>query len=227
MSGYPDTYVVVPAYQEERTVGDVVLDLRRYFEHVVVVDDGSTDRTSDRARRAGAAVVRHLVNLGPGAALQTGFEYALAGGASFIASCDADRQHRAEDLVALRERIGRGDVDVVMGSRFLGTTIDMPLGRYLILKFAVLFTNLHTGLRLTDTHNGLRIVTAAAARRMKLRQSGYAHCSELLQYISRLKLRYDEVPVTIVYTTYSLSKSPGLLRAFEILIDLTNRRMMR
>lgn len=227
MSGYPDTWVVVPAYQEETVIHETVSELREHFANVVVVDDGSTDRTAERARSAGAVVVRHPVNLGPGSALQTGLEYVLSFDPAFVATCDADRQHRVEDLVAMRERIALGDVDIVLGSRFLGSTVDMPSGRRLILRLAVVFTNLHTGLRLTDTHNGLRIMTAEAARRLRIRQSGYAHCSEILQQIADMGLRYVEFPVTIRYTNYSLSKSPGFLRTFEILGDLISMRIMK
>ena len=103
---YHDVWIVVPAYNEATVIGDVIADVRSVFEHVVCVDDGSTDATSGAALRAGAHVVTHPVNLGQGAAIQTGVEYARRQpGAAIFATFDADGQHRVKDLVKMIDRL--------------------------------------------------------------------------------------------------------------------------
>jgi glycosyltransferase involved in cell wall biosynthesis len=194
--------------------------LRRSFPQVVVVDDGSADRTGAEALAGGAVVLRHPVNLGQGAALQTGIEYALARGAACVATFDADGQHHAEDLQRMLEVLQRESCDIVLGSRFAGSAQGLGRVRRIVLKAAVVFTNLTTGVRLTDAHNGLRIMTAAAARRLELRQDQMAHASELVARIGQLGLRYVEVPVMITYDAYSRAKGQRLSNAFRILSDL-------
>ena len=214
------TWVVVPAFNESGVIGPGVRDLRSRFANVVVVDDGSRDATAAAALAAGAIVLRHAVNAGQGAALQTGIDYALARGATYVATFDADGQHRVEDLIAMLAVLQGSQLDVVLGSRFLGHAEGLPFARRLVLKAAVLFTNLTTGLRLTDAHNGLRVLTAPAARRLRIRQDGMAHASELIAQVGRLGLRYAEVPVTITYSDYSVAKGQRLSNSLLILRDL-------
>ena len=215
-----DTWVVVPAYREAAVIRRTVADLRSHFPHVVVVDDGSPDATGAEASAAGADVVRHPVNLGQGASLQTGIDYALARGARYIATFDADGQHRVEDLLAMLGTLRREPLDIVLGSRFTGEALGLPFSRRVVLKAAVLFTNLTTGLRLTDAHNGLRVMTAGAARRIELQQDDMAHASEFVTQIGRLRLRFREMPVTILYSDYSMRKGQRLSNGFRILSDL-------
>lgn len=214
------TWVVVPAFNESAVIGPSVASLRSRFANVVVVDDGSADATAPAALAAGAVVLRHAVNAGQGAALQTGIDYALARGAAYIATFDADGQHRVEDLVTMLAALQGGSQDIVLGSRFLGHAEGLPFARRLLLKAAVVFTNLTTGLRLTDAHNGLRVMTAPAARRLHIRQDGMAHASELIEQVGRLGLRYAEVPVTITYSDYSKAKGQRLSNSLLILRDL-------
>jgi polyprenyl-phospho-N-acetylgalactosaminyl synthase len=213
-------WIVIAAYGEATVVRQTVDGVRKVFRNVIVVDDGSPDRTADEAFGAGAVVLRHPVNLGQGAALQTGIQYALQRGAQFVATFDADGQHHVEDLVAMLGRLETSPLDIVLGSRFMGRAEGLPLARRLALKVAVVFTNLSTGVRLTDAHNGLRMMTAAAAARIELRQNQMAHASELVSEIRRLGLRYAEVPVTITYTDYSRSKGQRVSNGFRILSDL-------
>jgi glycosyltransferase involved in cell wall biosynthesis len=184
------------------------------------VDDGSADATASAALAAGAVVLSHAVNAGQGAALQTGIDYALARGAAYVATFDADGQHQVEDLVTMLAALQVGTHDIALGSRFLGHAEGLPFVRRCVLKAAVRFTNLTTGLRLTDAHNGLRVMTAAAARRLHIHQDGMAHASELIEQVGRLGLRYVEVPVTISYSDYSKAKGQRLSNSFLILRDL-------
>ena len=220
-------WVVVAAYNEAPAIGRVVADLIRHRYAVVVVDDGSVDDTGRRARAAGAKVITHPVNLGQGAALQTGIQFAVRKGADFIVTFDADGQHRASDIETLLESLKQHCVDFALGSRFLGHAPAMPLARRALLKAATWFTRLATGLRLTDTHNGLRAMTRRGASRIMLRQNRMAHASELLHQIARSSLGYVEVPVTIEYSAYSLAKGQGLSDSLRILVDLSAQRLHR
>jgi glycosyltransferase involved in cell wall biosynthesis len=215
-----DVYVVVAAYCEPGVITETVSTLVDCFPHVVVVDDGSPDATAKRASRAGAVVLRHPFNLGQGAALQTGIAYALKQGARYVATFDADGQHAISDLKRMLEVLKEDNLDIVLGSRFLGEAHDLPRLRWIGLKAAVLFTKLTSGLRLTDTHNGLRAMTADAARKLTMRQNRMAHASEIINGIARFRLRYREVPVTIRYSEYSLSKGQKLTGSVNILVEL-------
>ncbi|MBC5800144.1 MAG: glycosyltransferase family 2 protein [Candidatus Eremiobacteraeota bacterium] len=213
-------WIVIPAYQEAAQIEATLSDLGAYLPRVVVVDDGSTDATAEAARRAGAEVLRHGVNLGQGAALQTGIDYALRSGATHICTFDADGQHDTHTIERLLDTAARMGADVVLGSRFSGAAVDMPPLRRLALRCAVLVTRMQTRLPLTDTHNGLRLFTREAALRIRIRQPGMAHASELLSTVARLGLHVVEVPTTVRYTAYSRAKGQRLSNSVKIALDL-------
>ncbi|HLH91554.1 MAG TPA: glycosyltransferase family 2 protein [Xanthobacteraceae bacterium] len=219
-------WVVIAAFNEARVIADVVAGVARLGYQVVVVDDGSTDETVQRAA-PWAHTVRHPVNLGQGAALQTGIDFALQQGAEVIVTFDADGQHRAADIEPLVAALREQAADFALGSRFLGRAIAISTSRRLLLRAATLFTQLTTGLRLTDTHNGLRAMTRLGATRIRLRQNRMAHASEILAQIAASRLPYVEVPVRIEYTAYSVAKGQRLGDAFTILLDLFARRLTR
>jgi len=225
----PDEYVwvVIAAYNEARVIERVIADVRHCGFSAVLVDDGSSDATAEVAERVGAVVVRHPVNLGQGAALQTGIEFALHKGADVIVTFDADGQHRATDIAGLVDALARHSVDYALGSRFLGGATDLPPVRRRLLKAATWFTRITSGLSLTDTHNGLRAMTRRGASAIRLRQNRMAHASEFLYQIAASELKYVEVPVTIEYSAYSLAKGQKLGDALSILVDLLARRLHR
>jgi glycosyltransferase involved in cell wall biosynthesis len=229
MQPEPDrsVWVIIAAYNEAAVIARVIADVRRRGYPVVVVDDGSADGTGEVATQAGAAVISHPVNLGQGAALQTGIEFALARRADFVVTFDADGQHRADDIAGLLKALTDNDADFALGSRFLGASIDLPTSRRVLLKAATIFTRLTTGMRVTDTHNGLRAMTRRGASHISLRQNRMAHASELLEQIARSGLRYVEVPVTIEYSAYSLAKGQKLSDSLAILVDLSAQRLHR
>ncbi len=187
-------HVVIAAYNEAAVISRVVNEVKRAGYRIVVVDDGSKDATAAVARAAGATVVKHPFNLGQGAALQTGVDYALAQGAEVIVTFDADGQHRVADIAGLVDALTEERAEFVLGSRFLGQTTDLPPLRRLLLKAATLFTRLTTGLRLSDTHNGLRAMSRRGAAAIRLRQNRMAHASELLGQIGSSGLRHVERP---------------------------------
>jgi glycosyltransferase involved in cell wall biosynthesis len=220
-------HVVIAAYNEAAVISRVVSELKRSGYAVVVVDDGSKDQTAELALASGATVVEHPFNLGQGAALQTGIDYALARAAEFIVTFDADGQHRAGDIVRLVQALLDEQADFALGSRFLGKSPTLPPLRRLLLQAATAFTRLTTGLQLTDTHNGLRAMTRKGAGAIRLRQNRMAHASEFLAQTAASGLRYVERPVTIDYTAYSLAKGQSTRDAVLILVDLFARRLYR
>jgi polyprenyl-phospho-N-acetylgalactosaminyl synthase len=215
----PGSWVVVPCYNEHGVIGEVIRGLRTVGVSVVVVDDCSTVPLGAHDVTGASALLRHAINLGQGAALQTGLEYAVGAGARFIATFDADGQHDPLDLPRMFAPLERGEVDIVLGTRFgdEGRALDMPASRRLLLKLATSVTRLTTGLPLTDTHNGLRAMTARAASQLRLQRNRMAHASEILQRIAKLELRLVEMPVTVRYTTYSLSKGQRMSNMANIL----------
>lgn len=221
------TAVVIAAYNESRMIGEVVRDARRLFPHVIVVDDGSRDTTADDAFAAGATVLVHPINLGQGAALQTGIAYACRGGFDHVVTFDADGQHRPEDAEQMVLLLRTTGADAALGSRFLGSAENIPAARRLLLRAATVFTRVTSGLRVTDAHNGLRALTVDAARRIRIRQNRMAHASEILEEIARHDLRYVEAPVVIRYTDYSMAKGQSGFGAFNVLLDLFLARLRK
>jgi len=221
-------FVVVPAYNEARVIGGVVEALLSAFPNVLVVNDGSSDDTGPVLRRLPAMVVTHHINLGQGAALQTGITFALERGAEAIVTFDADGQHRVEDAVAAVRALAAGDFDVVCGSRFLGgSSSNVPPIRRLLLKAAVGFSNLTSRTRMTDAHNGLRALSRKAAGCLDLSQSGMAHASEIIGQLRAHAMSIREIPVQIYYTEYSMAKGQSSLNALNILFDLFIGRFLK
>ena len=219
-----DVWLVVPLFNEETVIGDVVRDARRTFPNIVVVDDGSSDAGADAAAAAGAVVVRHPVNLGQGAALQTGFEYALSvPSMRWVVTFDADGQHQVSDVLEMLEKARTEDLQVVFGSRFLDDRTRPSLMKKVVLRLAVGYTNLTTGTKLTDAHNGLRVMRRDVVERIDITQNRMAHASELVAQIGEMRIRYGESPVHILYTDYSTAKGQSLWNSVNILVELILR----
>ena len=219
-----DVWVVIPLYNEERVIADVVKQVLTAFAQVVCVDDGSLDQSADLAALAGARVIRHPVNLGQGAALQTGFEYTLSDPSmQYVITFDADGQHLISDAVGMLERLRAGEADVVFGSRFLDERSKPTLAKKMVLRAAVGYTNLTTHTRLTDAHNGLRAIRRPVLERLDITQNRMAHASELVAQIGASKATYVEHPVHIVYNEYTRAKGQSLWNSVNILADLILR----
>jgi glycosyltransferase involved in cell wall biosynthesis len=219
-----DVYLVVPLFNEERVIGEVVRAARQRFPHVVCVDDGSSDNSASKAAEAGAVVVRHPVNLGQGAALQTGFEYALsAESMQWVVTFDADGQHQVDDVVTMLDKARAEGLDVVFGSRFLDDRTRAGALKKIVLRLAVAYTNLTTRTRLSDAHNGLRVISRDVVRRLDITQNRMAHASELVAQIGAMEARYGESPVHVLYTDYSRSKGQSVWNAVNILVELILR----
>jgi glycosyltransferase involved in cell wall biosynthesis len=223
-----DTYVVIPVFNEERVVGDVVRSVRRHFTNVVCVDDGSRDRSGPISAAEGATVVTHAVNLGAGAATQTGIDYALLdASARYFVTIDADGQHDVADAVTLLERLRGGDLDIVLGSRFLGDARDMSRAKAGLLRMAAAFSAKSTGVRLTDPHVGLRAFNRRFAENLNLTMPDFSHASELVHRIREGQFRYAECPITVTYSEYSKAKGQPMINAVNIGFDFLMHRTFR
>ena len=217
----PENWVVIPLYNEASVIAEVVAGLRESFVHIVCVDDGSTDGSAAIAEAAGARVLRHPLNLGQGAALQTGIAYAREQpDCRYIVTFDADGQHRVVDAVAMVELARSENAAIVFGSRFLDDRTKPGALKRLVLKTAVVVTNWTTGLRLTDAHNGLRVIRVDAAHGIHLQQDRMAHATEIVLQLRRTGLPWREFPVEVLYTDYSRAKGQSLLNSINILVDL-------
>lgn len=226
--GSTETWVVVPAYNEGPVIKAVLYQLVELGYNVVVVDDGSSDDTALQAASTGVVVLQHACNLGQGAAIQTGIAYALRSpDTRYIVTFDSDGQHSAQEIERLIEPLRAGQADVILGSRFRhpGGVVNITPQKRLLLKLATLFTRLTTGLQVTDTHNGLRAFSAAAAARITIQQNRMAHASEILAKIAEQKLRYAEVPITVTYTAYSVAKGQAMVNSINIVWDMMTGKL--
>ena len=171
------------------------------------------------AKDANAVVLRHIINRGQGASIKTGTAYAIKHGYEAVVFFDADGQMKADEISLLLGKLD-DDHDVILGSRFLGRTENMPLAKGITLKLALLFTRVTTGLKLSDVHNGFQAWKISAWKKVNLTQDRQAYASEILQEIADNHLKYIEVPVTIIYSDYSKAKGQSIWNAFNILWDL-------
>lgn len=223
-----DVYVIIPVYNEAEVVGRVVAEALKQFPNVICVDDGSNDNSVSEIEKTDAKLVKHPINLGQGATLQTGIEYALQHkDAKYFVTFDADGQHRLEDVKKMLEYIQTHNVDVVLGSRFLGKTENISLLKKVVLKAAVKFSNLTTGVYLTDAHNGLRVFNRHFAENVNITLPDMAHASEIIHEIKEKEFKYKELPVTIRYTDYTKSKGQSIMNAINITFDLLVRRISK
>lgn len=216
-----DVYVVVPAYNEQAVIRDVISELISYQYNVVVVDDGSKESQKIFLKGLPIFFLRHKINLGQGAALQTGIEFAKKRNAKYIITFDADGQHSAADIEQLIVPLEENEADITLGSRFIeGAQHNMSSKRKQTLQIARFINYLFTGLKLSDAYNGMRALNQKAAAKLKIKENGTAHATELLSYIKKGKLRYLEIPVHIRYTEYSKSKGLTVWNGFRIFFDI-------
>jgi glycosyltransferase involved in cell wall biosynthesis len=222
-------FVVVPAYNEGAARPATLRTLVAAGYSVVVVDDGSKEEVAPALAELPVHLLRHPINLGQGAALQTGTTYALAQGAAIIVHFDADGQHSADDIPRLVEPLLAGQADVALGSRFLRPDDAhlVPRARRWLLKCGVIINGLLTGVWLSDAHNGMRALSRRAALEIELCENRQAHASEILVQIRRAKLRWVERPTRIEYSAYSRAKGQSPWNAVNIVFDVLLRKIFR
>ncbi len=225
----PQRIIVIPAFNEARTIAEVVRGASKFADRVIVVDDGSRDETGILAKEAGALVVRHAVNRGVGAAIGTGIEAAVRLGADAVVTMDADGQHRPEDAGRVFDRLAKGDVEFVMGSRLKkgDEPGHMPLHRVLLNTVGNVLTFLLFGVWVTDSQCGLRGLSHKAARTIELRTSGMESISEFIKEMKDKRWRHDEVAIKAIYTDYSMSKGQNFFLGIKVALKLIFRRFIR
>ncbi len=219
-------YIIIPVFNERQTIKQVVESLLVLGYNIVIVDDGSTDATVDCLNDLPVFYVRHEINLGQGAALQTGIEFALQRDAEILISFDGDGQHQAADLVNLIKPLILHEANVVLGSRFLPAAItNIPFLKKQAIGLARIIHYLFTGLWLSDAHNGLRAFDRKAASVLDLKENRMAHASEILFKLHQYDFRIKEVPVTILYSDYSKSKGQSVFNGIKIFFDILLNRI--
>jgi polyprenyl-phospho-N-acetylgalactosaminyl synthase len=214
-------FIIIPCWNNAEHLAKIISEVKLYGQ-VVVIDDGSSDYSFDIAKKSGAVALKHIINRGQGAALETGDRYALSQGADLVVHFDADGQHLAKDIPVLIQPIIEGRAEIVLGSRFLNQQNKTPFfKKWFILKPANFFQNRIFDLKLTDAQNGLRAMSVGALKRIKITQDRYAHCSEIVEQIKRFK--YQEVPVTVLYRDFGQNFFGGLKILFDLLIGKLNK----
>ena len=218
-----DTWLIIPCFNEGTVIGDVIRHARETFPNIVAVNDGSADNSAEEIHKAGAHLVNHPVNLGQGAAIQTGVEYARSQpDAQYFVTFDADGQHQVKDVVAMLDRLRNEDVDIIVGTRFGRPRAEddqVPWIKRLVLKTVVLLSPRTRKLGLTDAHNGLRVFNKKVANELNIRMNGMSHASEFVAQMDERGWRVSEQPVDILYTEYSMSKGQSLINGVNILAD--------
>ena len=219
-------FVVLPAYNEQAHITQLVRTLLTGGFQVVVVNDGSSDSTADLALQAGAIVLTHMVNCGPGAATQTGLEYAYHHGAEYVVTCDSDGQHDVADIKPMLDFMQSQAKDVIFGSRFMQAN-TIPLLRRLANWVANVITFLLSGIYLSDSQSGFKIFSRKAIHHIQITANGFEFCSEIVREVAERNLSYAEFPIKVYYTAESLAKGQNLSTGITTVVKLIVRSLMR
>lgn len=212
-----NTYIVIPAKDEASRIAKVIYDVKcQGFEHIVVVDDGSKDNTSEVSQQAGAVVYRHPINLGAGAATQTGIEACLKEGADYIVTLDADQQHFPEDIPLLLNKLKDEKLDLVIGNRFMGGDNKIPLTREILNGIGNLVSWAASGVWVHDSQSGFRAFTSEFAGKSPLHSDSYEFAIEMIRYVKLHKAKLAEVPIKVKYTKETMAKGQNLLSGLRM-----------
>ena len=224
-------FCIIPSYNEEKRIKKTIQDVKKIIKNIVVVDDGSSDKTYKKAKETDVTVLRHIINRGQGAALQTGNEFAYKKGAEAVIHFDADGQFVANEIPQLLKPLLNNECDVSLGSRFIDSAPKIPFTKkYILFPIAHLINYVLLGVKLTDPQSGFRALNRTAMKNILIEQDGSAHCSEILYKTNINKLRIKEVPMTVIYNEYGQSLFDGKGRkkgGIQIVKDLLLAKIMQ
>jgi len=224
------TIIVIPAYNEEKNIGGVIKKVKPLVEEVIIVDDGSSDQTVRVAQEQGVIVLKHLINRGQGAALETGNQYALKQKADIVVHFDADGQFSAEEIKDVIKPIKRGEAEVVFGSRFLGKKSEIPwFKEKIIIPLAGLVNKFLLNVYLSDPQSGFRALSKKAVEKIRIENDGMAHCSEILYKVFKNNFKVKEVPITVIYRGFGQGILSGRGRGsggLKVIRDLLLAKLM-
>lgn len=216
-------FIVITAYNVAESISEVVSDLKsKGYKNIIIAEDGSRDNTLEVISKIPDIVIlRHIINRGQGAALQTGQEYAANNGAKYIVHFDGDGQHDSNNIEKALQILIDKKLDICIGTRFGkdAERVNMPLKKVFLLKMGTIFTWFISGISLTDTHNGFRVMTADAAKQLNITMDRFEHASEILDYLKLKKLKYKEIPVKISYTEYSKMRGQKIWNSINIMYN--------
>lgn len=215
---------VIPAYNEATQIADVIKNTSAFVDRVVVVDDGSRDDTASVARKAGATVIQHPINRGLGATLGTGIKAARKLGGEVIVTLDADGQHLPSEIPLFVEAINKGH-DAVLGSRMIELKGNMPLKRRVYQRIGNALTYMLFGLLVSDSQSGFRAFSGRAADVLEIRTDRMEVSSEIVSEIKRKQFSWTEVPITAIYTDYSLAKGQSFTVGVKTALKLILHRL--
>jgi glycosyltransferase involved in cell wall biosynthesis len=221
----PHVIIATPAYNEEKYIGGIVLLAKQYADEVIVVDDGSHDRTARIAELAGASVVRHEKNQGYGSTIQSIFTEAKKRNPDVLVILDADSQHNPDEIPSLVSEISKGS-DVAIGSRVMQDNV-IPLYRRIGQNFLSRLTSIASRQRISDTESGFRAYSKKAIRELELKENGMAISSEIVSDATKKELVIAEVPISVTYTKDSSTLNPlqhGWSLLNRIIVMISERR---
>ena len=221
--------IVIPLYNEEQVIAKVLVELKNSYPEfiIVVVDDCSSDNSYNNACVENIYLLKHIANLGQGAALQTGIEFAEEIGCKYVVTFDSDGQHNPNDIEFFIKELRKEKYDIILGSRFLGEAENMPISKRYLLKLSRLFTWMTTGIWLTDSHNGFRAINIEKFPNFEIKQNRMSHASEIISIIKTLNMRYKELPCNIRYNSYTLKKGQSMWNSINIVLDYLIGNMMK
>lgn len=222
-------FVIIPVYNEKQVIRRVLNEVVDAGYNVVLIDDGSTENIREELKGLNEVhYLRHKVNLGQGAALQTGLDFALKKNAAFFVTFDADGQHQVDDIAKLLVPLEEDKVDIVLASRFLENSYhNAKRSRVWLLKLARRVNYFFTGIYLSDAHNGLRAMNRKAASSIRITENRMAHATQIIAQIKKQQLRFVEMPSTVVYTDYSRSKGQSGFYSLRIFFDLVLQKLFK
>ena len=210
-------FIIIPAFNEEKNIAQVIKNLLEHNYQIVVVDDCSTDNTFEILKQFPITVLKHEINRGQGAALQTGTDFALKNNAEIIVHFDADGQYLVNEIQQTLVSLLNNEVDIILGSRFLQKNKKMPFAkRKIIHPVSRVINRLITGIKLTDAHCGYRVLSNKAGQKIKIFQDRMSHNTEIISQIKKNNLRFKEVPVTVIYNEFGQGVGSG----FKILKEI-------